>query len=90
MKGKNTKDMILRFLQYRMSQNVLILNSIHIEQDLPEYGKMFWDTVKLPSAYSRAWRKIRENKDYMTIGIRDVKEVKTKSNSRIKTWQIVK
>lgn len=82
-----TKDIILKYLQRRISEGVPLISSYHIEQAVPEYGKIYWDTTRLPSAYSREWRKIRENEEYTSIGIVELKEIKESSN--MKTWQII-
>ena len=82
-----TKDIILKYLQRRISEGVPLISSYHIEQAVPEYGKIYWDTTRLPSAYSSEWRKIRENEEYTSIGIVELKEIKESSN--MKTWQII-
>ena len=82
-----TKDIILKYLQRRISEGIPIVSSYHIEQAVPEYGKLYWDITRLPSAYSREWRKIRENKEYKSIGIIKLEEIK--ENSNMKTWQII-
>ena len=85
-----TKDMILRYAKYKLAQCVDTISSVDIEDNLPKYGKALWDTVRLPSAYSREWRRIRENREYMTAGIKDVEEVKTKaSGSTYKIWRLI-
>ena len=60
-----TKEMILRYAKYRIAQGVDTISSVDIEDNLPKYGKALWDTVRLPSAYSREWRRIRENREYL-------------------------
>ena len=80
--------MILRYLKYRIAQRVYTISSIHIEDSLPKYGKSLWNTTRLPSAYSREWRRIRENREYLTAGIKDVKEIQTKSDTT-KIWELI-
>ena len=80
--------MVLRYLKYRLAQGITTISSIHIEDSLPKYGKALWDTSRLPSAYSREWRRIRENREYLTAGIKDVKEVKSKSGI-VKIWELI-
>lgn len=82
-----TKGIILKYLNYRINQGVPVISSIHIETRLPEYGKLFHNTSRLPSAYSRTWRKIRENKEYNEIGVIDLKEIS--NQNKTKTWQII-
>ena len=85
-----TKDMILRYAKYKLAQGVDTISSVDIEDNLPKYGKALWDTVRLPSAYSREWRRIRENREYLTAGIKDIEEVKTKaSGSTYKIWRLI-
>ena len=82
-----TKDIILKYLQRRMAEGISIVSSYHIEQALPEYGRLYWDTTRLPSAYSREFRKIREKEEYREIGIIELKEIK--ENNKMKTWEII-
>ena len=83
----STKDIILKYLQRRVSEGISVISSIHIETQVPEYGRLYWETVRLPSAYSRTWRKIRQNKEYNEIGVLDLKEISNKNKT--KTWQII-
>ena len=83
-----TQELIFAYLKRRMSEGISIISSHHIEGSMPEYGKVFWQTSRLPSAYSRSWRRIRERKEYTEIGIKDVREIKNK-NSREKTWEMI-
>ena len=64
----STKDIILKYISRRIAEGVPLISSIHIETALPEYGRLYHETVRLPSAYSRTWRKIRQNKEYNEIG----------------------
>ena len=66
-----TKDIIFRYLKRRKADGVNYISSVHFEIDVPKYGVEYWQTTKLPSAYSREWRKIRENKEYKEIGIEE-------------------
>ena len=75
------------WLNDRILNGKKIIKSHEFEVDLVEYGKQFWGVTKLPSAYSRAWRQIRANKDYDDLGIIDVKKLDTKSNEGI--WELV-
>ena len=80
--------MILRYLKYRLSQGINTISSVHIEDSMPKYGKALWNTSRLPSAYSREWRRIRQNQEYITVGIKDVKEIKKPSNAT-KIWELI-
>tara|TARA_R100000353_G_scaffold43361_1_gene34882 strand:- start:2518 stop:2775 length:258 start_codon:yes stop_codon:yes gene_type:complete len=82
-----TKEIILKYLQKRINEGISLISSIHIETQVPEYGKLYWETTRLPSAYSRTWRKIRENKEYQEVGVLDLKEISNQNNT--KTWQII-
>ena len=81
------KDIILKYISRRIAEGVPLISSIHIETALPEYGRLYHETVRLPSAYSRTWRKIRQNKEYNEIGVLDLKEISNKNKT--KTWQII-
>ena len=52
MNPVKTKDMILRYLKYRLAQGITTISSVHIEDSLPKYGKALWGTSRLPSAFS--------------------------------------
>lgn len=82
-----TKEIILKYLTNRVNQGVPVISSIHIETRLPEYGKVYYNITRLPSAYSRTWRKIRENREYEQIGVLDLVEISNKNNT--KTWKII-
>ena len=75
------------WLNDRILNGKKIIKSHEFEIDLVEYGKQFWGVTKLPSAYSRAWRQIRANKDYDDLGIIDVKKLNIKSKEGI--WELV-
>ena len=69
--------MILRYAKYRLAEGKDTISSIDIEDSLPKYGKALWNTVRLPSAYSREWRRIRETREYLKAGIKNVEEIKS-------------
>jgi len=83
-----TKEMILRYAKYRLAQGIDTISSIDIEDNLPKYGKTLWNESRLPSAYSREWRRIRENREYIKAGIKDVKEVKS-TGASYKIWHLI-
>ena len=83
-----TKDIIFRYLKRRKADGVNYISSVHFEIDVPKYGVEYWQTTKLPSAYSREWRKIRENKEYKEIGIEEVIEVVKNKQTRTKAWEL--
>ena len=82
-----TKEIIFKYLTNRINEGVPVISSIHIETRLPEYGRVYHNITRLPSAYSRTWRKIRENKEYSEIGVIDLKEIS--NQNKTKTWQII-
>lgn len=83
-----TKDIIFRYLKRRKADGVNYISSVHFEIDVPKYGVEYWQTTKLPSAYSREWRRIRENKEYKEIGIEEVIEVVKNKQTRTKAWEL--
>ena len=80
--------MILRYAKYRLAEGNNTISSIDIEDSLPKYGKALWNTVRLPSAYSREWRRIRENREYLKAGIKNVEEIKSPDTS-YKVWRLI-
>ena len=87
MRKSTTKVIIKDWLNDRILNGKTTIKSHEFEIDLVEYGKWFWGVTKLPSAYSRAWREIRANKDYDDLGVIAVKQVKTKGKEG--TWELV-
>jgi len=77
---------IKRWLRSRITQQNLYVKSSDIETDLVWYGKEYWGVMHTPSTYSRSWRKIREEKDYEDIDIRNIIPIKTPSKQQ--TWMI--
>ena len=88
MQPVKTKEMILRYLKFRIAQGIDTVSSIDIEDKLPNYGKALWKTSRLPSAFSREWRRIRENREYMKAGIKEVKEIKS-TDGAYKIWRLI-
>ena len=87
MKRPTAKSIIKSYLRKRMAAGEYEISSHHFEIDIPKYGKMFWGVTKLPSAYSREWRKMRETQDYKTIDIYQINKVKTESPEA--TWKLI-
>ena len=83
-----TKDIIYLYIKRRLEEGIKVISSIHIEDSIPKYGAVYHNTKRLPSAYSRAWRSIRENQEYKKVGISFVKEIKSEGNTKV--WQITK
>ena len=83
-----TKDIIFRYLKRRKADGVNYISSVHFEIDVPKYGVEYWQTTKLPSAYSREWRRIRENKEYKEIGIEEVVDIVKNKRTRVKAWEL--
>ena len=85
---KPTTNKIIRdWLLYRLQMDEYIVYSHDFETDLVNYGEMFWGVKKLPSAYSREWRKIRASQSYKDIGISNIESVKTKGNEG--KWKLI-
>ena len=87
MRKATTKTIIKDWLKDRILNNRKVIKSHEFETELVKYGSMYWGVKKLPSAYSRAWRSIRSDKDYDGIGIENVQELKTKDNQGV--WELV-
>ena len=68
--------------------NVTEVSSHHFETELVKYGELYWGVLKLPSAYSRAWRDIRQKEEYKNHDITSVERLDTESAEA--TWKIVK
>tara|TARA_R110002020_G_scaffold55591_7_gene154105 strand:+ start:3282 stop:3545 length:264 start_codon:yes stop_codon:yes gene_type:complete len=83
-----TKDIIYSYIKGRLQEGVNIISSVHMENSLPKYGINYHSITRLPSAYSRAWRSIRENQEYKKVGISFVKEIKSEGNTKV--WKIEK
>ena len=73
-----TEKIIFEFLKQRLELGVDTICSHHFAIDVVKYGELYWDTIKLPDTYSRAWRKIREKKLYTQIDGTDIETVKNK------------
>jgi len=85
---KPTTNKIIRdWLLYKLQMNNDVVYSHDFETDLVKYGEMFWGVKKLPSAYSREWRKIRASQSYKDIGISNIESVKTKGNEG--KWKLI-
>ena len=87
MRKSTTKVIIKDWLNDRILNGRKVIKSHEFEIDLVEYGKWFWGVTKLPSAYSRAWRQMRATKDYVDIGVINVKEIKSKGKEG--TWELI-
>ena len=82
-----TNKIIKAWLQFRVQQNQKTVYSHNFENELVKYGELYWEVKKLPSAYSREWRKIRSSQDYKDIGIYNVKKLETTSNEGV--WELI-
>ena len=82
-----TSQIIKDWLQFRVQQNQKTVYSHNFEIELVKYGEVYWGVKKLPSAYSREWRKIRSSQGYKDIGIHNVKKLETKSNEGV--WELI-
>ena len=82
------KDVIFAYLKRKLKMNVNEISSHHFETELVKYGELYWGVLKLPSAYSRAWRDIRQKEEYKNHDITSVDKLDTESAEA--TWKIVK
>ena len=82
------KDIIFAYLKRKLKLGENEISSHHFEIELVEYGELYWGVMKLPSAYSRAWRDIRQKEEYKNHDITSVTKVDTESAEA--TWKIVK
>ena len=88
MKKPTTKNIIKDWLNDKIVQGQVIIKSHEFETSLVKYGQMYWGATKLPSAYSRAWREMRAQRDYDNINIYDVVPVKeTKASEGV--WKLI-
>jgi hypothetical protein len=77
---------IKKWLKNRINQQNFYVKSSDVETDLVWYAKEYWGVLHTPSTYSRAWRKLREKRDFDDIDIKSIKPIKLKSKQ--KTWII--
>ena len=82
-----TNNIINDWLKFQLENGTSTVYSHQFEDDLVKYGEMFWGVKKLPSAYSRQWRKIRSTQSYRDIGIDYINPIKTKSNEG--AWELI-
>ena len=82
------KDVIFAYLKRKLKMGVTEISSHHFETELVKYGELYWGVLKLPSAYSRAWRDIRQKEEYKNHDITSVDKLDTESAEA--TWKIVK
>ena len=82
------KDIIFAYLRRKLKLGENEISSHHFETELVKYGELYWGALKLPSAYSRAWRDIRQKEEYINHDITSVTKVDTESAEA--TWKIVK
>ena len=87
MKKPTTKGILLKFLKSRIQGGFYEISSHQFEVDLVKYGEMYWGAKKLPSAYSREWRKLRQLGAYHEIDIERIDEVETESAES--TWKLI-
>ena len=82
------KDVIFAYLKRKLKMGTNEVSSHHFETELVKYGELYWGVLKLPSAYSRAWREIRQKEEYKNHDITSVDRLDTESAEA--TWKIVK
>ena len=88
MRGLTAKKIIKRYLRKRILGGKDTVSSHHFETDVVKYGEMFWGVKHLPSAYSRAWRSLRQHDELIDIDVKDAVEITTESAEA--TWKLVK
>ena len=84
-----TKNIINDWLKSKLLSGQSVIYSHQFEDELVKYGECFWGVKRLPSAYSRQWRKIRATQSYKDIGIAHVVEVKKKYKSNEGVWKLI-
>ena len=85
-KKPTTKNIIKDWLNACIICGEYVVKSHQLETALVRYGKDFWGATKLPSAYSRAWRQIRADKDFDGTDIIKVQELKSKTEGQ---WKLI-
>lgn len=80
------KEIILFYIESRLSYANNEISSHHFEDEIPKYGATHWRSLHNPSSYSRTWRTMRSNRssDLEKIGVYSVKRKPTKSKEA--TW----
>ena len=87
-KRVTTKSILKDWLASKIISNNKVIKSHQFEVDLVKYGEVYWGAKKLPSAYTRVWRSIRESRDFCDIPLLvDVKKLTTKSKEG--TWELI-
>lgn len=87
-KKPTTKNIIKDWLSYKILANKKVIKSHEFEIDLVKYGEIYWGVKKLPSAYSRAWRSLRESQDYDGVStLLNVKKLETKGAEG--AWELI-
>lgn len=84
----SAKKIIYAYLNRKLSLGENYISSHNLETELVKYGEMYWGLTKLPSAYSRAWREIRQKEEYKNHNIESVVEQTTESAEA--TWKITR
>ena len=88
MRKGTTKDIIKDWLGYKILSNNKVVKSHEFEIDLVKYGELYWGVKKLPSAYSRAWRSMREHNEYTDVStLLEVKKLQTKGAEGV--WELI-
>lgn len=73
-KRPTTEEILLQYLSHNRHE---IITTPMIESELPHWARSFFGILHTPGTYSRAWRKLREEKRYTLIGVNLIKEVGT-------------
>ena len=83
-----TNNIINDWLKSKLLNGQSIIYSHQFEDELVKYGECFWGVKRLPSAYSRAWRSLRQHNQLIDIDVKDAVEITTESAEA--TWKLVK
>lgn len=80
------QDILLRWIDSKAKSSDGHFASYDLESEVPVYGRLARQKVHTPSTYSRAFRKIREGKTLMRLGI-ELEEY-INSDTKVKGWKI--
>tara|TARA_Y100000593_G_C4318884_1_gene342517 strand:- start:3522 stop:3797 length:276 start_codon:yes stop_codon:yes gene_type:complete len=88
MSKVTAKSILKDWLAHLIIVKQNVVKSHEFETDLVRYGEVYWGVRKLPSAYARVWRSIRESQDYKDIPLlQDVKKLET--NNKEGVWELI-
>ena len=80
MHKPTVKSILLNWLKSRIDAGNFLVASHEIEQDLRDYGLLFYDTMFNAGTAGRQWREFKRNPELMkAIDVKEVKQIQTKS-----------